>query len=560
MYDDTVIGAERHDTDRGEAKRQLAAVMEIANAINSKLDLGEILSTISKELSKVIDFDIGCVAIYEKDENCLYIRHVIRRNGDRSNEGRYVPLDESTLVGWVAINKKAILRRDIPADTRFHEIMKEDHLGSDIVVPLIAKDTLIGTVNVGSYERNHFTEFDLELVTKFNKLTAIAIEKSQLLQNLKELGEKYRMLMNNATDVIMLLNFSGEVIECNRSTYRLFGYSAEEILGKEFFLFVTPNQRGEAKQVLYRILQGERGNVIELPFLRKNGDIIQLETDATVMKVKGNPYILVIGHDVTDRNKLQEKITIQNRELRGNNQKLLELDQLKSEFLGRISHELRTPLSVIMAYTSTLLEDCDDTIDSEMQHEFLQIIEEQSNKLLQLINDLLDLSKVEISETMLNFTEGSINEMIRLSIKIVETFAQQSSIEIITSLDPLIPIISFDPLRIRQVCVNLLNNAVKFSRQGGSVLISSSQNESEVIVSVNDTGPGIDQKDVPSIFDFFTQIDGGPSRNSDGMGIGLRLVKHYINLHRGRIWVESNAEEGSTFYFTLPKNTPLEVL
>ncbi len=560
MHDETVISEVRHDTDGGEAKRQLAAVMEIANAINSKLDLDDILSTISKELSKVIDYDIGCVAIYEKDDNCLYIRHVIRRNGDRSTEGRYVPLDESNLVGWVAIHKKPILRRNITADTRFNEIMKEDHLGSDIVAPLIAKDTLIGTVNVGSHEPEHFTEFDLELVTKFNQFTAIAIEKSQLLQNLNELGEKYRMLMNNATDVIMLLNFSGEVIECNRSTYRLFGYSAEEILGKEFFLFATPNRRSEAKQVLYRILQGERGKVVELPFLRKNGDIVQMETDATVMKVKGNPYILVIGHDVTDRNRLQEKITIQNRELRGNNQKLLELDQLKSEFLGRISHELRTPLSVIMAYTSTLLEDRDGTIDSEMRCEFLQIIEEQSNKLLQLINNLLDLSKVEISETMLNFTEGSINEMIRLAIKIVETFARQNSIEIITSLDPLIPIISFDPLRIRQVCVNLLNNAVKFSRYGGSVLVSSSQIESEVIVSISDTGPGIDQKDVPSIFEFFTQIDGGPDRNSDGMGIGLRLVKHYINLHRGRIWVESNTEEGSIFHFTLPKNTPPEVL
>jgi len=101
VHEETAISTVQHDTDRGEAKRQLAAVMEIANAINSKLDLDEILSTISKELSKVIDFDIGCVAIYEKDENCLYIRHITRRNGDRSTEGRYVPLDESNLVGWV---------------------------------------------------------------------------------------------------------------------------------------------------------------------------------------------------------------------------------------------------------------------------------------------------------------------------------------------------------------------------------------------------------------------------------------------------------------------------
>ncbi len=558
MREETAVSAIQHDSDWSEAKSQLAAVMEIANAINSKLDLDDILSTISKELAKVIDFDIGCVAIYEKDDNCLYIRHITRPVGGKPTEERYVPLDESNLIGWVAIHKKPILRGNIPADTRFNEIMKEDNLGSDIVVPLIAKDTLIGTVNVGSYETDHFTEFDLELITKFSRLTAIAIEKSQLLQELDELGDKYRMLMNNATDVILLLNFSGEIIECTRSTYKLFEYSAEEILGKEFFLFITPNRRNEAKQIIYRILQGEHGRIVELPFLRKNGDIVYLEMDATVMKVKGNPYVLVIGHDVTDRKRLQEKITIQNRELRINNQKLLELDGLKSEFLGRISHELRTPLSVIMAYTSTLLEDCDGTIDKEMSNEFLHIIEEQSNKFLGAINDLLDLSKVEISETMLNSAEGSINEMIRISIKVVEAFAQQNGIEIITSLDPLIPIIRFDPLRIRQVCINLLNNAIKFSRSNCSILISSFQNEREVIVSVSDTGSGIDQKDMPGIFDYFTQIDGGSTRASDGMGIGLRLVKHYINLHRGRIWVESKKGEGSTFYFSLPKVDPMK--
>ena len=156
MHDETPIGTVQREADWGEAKRQLAAVMEIANAINSKIDLDDILSTISMELSKVIDFDICCVAIYELDENCLYIRHITRRNGDRSTEGRYVPLDESNLVGWVAIHKKPILRRNITEDARFQEIMREDKLGSDIVVPLITKDTLIGTVNVCSYEPNHF--------------------------------------------------------------------------------------------------------------------------------------------------------------------------------------------------------------------------------------------------------------------------------------------------------------------------------------------------------------------------------------------------------------------
>ena len=144
--------------EKDEVVKELSAVMEMAEVINSRLDLDHILSKISSELVRIIDYDMGCLAIYEKDDNCLYIRHIHRRNGDTSHEGRYVPLEESNVVGWVAINRKPILRRDIPEDDRFSEIMKEDNLCSDIVVPLIAKNSLIGTLNLGSSEKNHFSE------------------------------------------------------------------------------------------------------------------------------------------------------------------------------------------------------------------------------------------------------------------------------------------------------------------------------------------------------------------------------------------------------------------
>jgi PAS domain S-box-containing protein len=539
---------------RSEEERQLAAVMEIANVINSRLELEHILPAISQQLSRVIDYDIGCVAIYEKDENCLYIRHVIRKSGDSSGEDRYVPLDESNLIGWVAINKRPILRTNIPSDMRFTEIMKEDNLMSDIVVPLITKDQLIGTVNIGRYRKEQpFSEFDLELVKKFSQLTTIAIENSQLFRNIEDLGEKYRKLMNNATDLILLINFSGEIVECNKATYDLFGYAPEEVIGKDFFLFTLPNRREMAKKSFYKILQGEVSRALEVPYLMKKGEVVYLEINASLMKVKGNPYVLVIAHDVTERKKLQEKITIQNRELKSINQKLRELDQLKSEFLSRISHELRTPLSIIMAYSGTLLEDNGDHITEDMRTEFLNVIENQSDKLLGLINDLLDLSKVEISETMLDVTPGSISEMINISVKLVEPFARQHNIEIKADLDHEIPIIHFDALRFRQVCVNLLNNAVKFSEGGGSVTIRSQQTEKEVIVSVIDNGPGIEKEYIPTIFDNFTQINGGLARPSNGMGIGLKLVKHYVGLHHGRVWVESEKGKGSTFFFTLPK-------
>ncbi len=538
--------------DKNELIREFSAFMEMAEAINSRLDLDHILSKMSRELARIIDYDVGCLAIYEKDDNCLYIRHIHRPNGDTSSEGRFVPMEESNLVGWVAINRKPILRRDISSDDRFSEIMKEDNLCSDIVVPLIAKDSLIGTLNLGSYEKNHFNEFDLEFVNKFSQLTSIAIENSQLIDSHKELGEKYRTLMSHARDVIMLIDYSGDIVECNEVVYKEFGYSPEDIIGKSFWLFTTPDRRDLSRSNLAGVLKGEPVTLSENPYLKKSGEIVFMDVLATLVKIKGHPYVLAVCHDVTERKMLEERITVQNRELTEVNRKLMELDRLKSEFLGRISHELRTPLSIIMAYSDTLIEDSDFEIEAETRREFLEIIDTQSKKLLAAINDLLDLSKVEVSDTMLNVTEASINEMIGLSVKMTEPGARKNNVTIVTELADSIPIAMFDPQRIRQVCVNLLGNAVKFAPSGGTVTISSKCGEGEIIVSVRDEGPGMEPEETRDIFENFTQVDGGASRSKDGLGIGLRLVKHYISLHRGRIWVESEKGKGSTFSFSIP--------
>ena len=543
--------------DKDEVVKELSAVMEMAEAINSRLDLDHILSKISSELVRIIDYDMGCLAIYEKDDNCLYIRHIHRRNGDTSSEGRYVPLDESNLVGWVAINRKPILRRDIPADDRFSEIMKEDDLRSDIVVPLIAKDLLIGTLNLGSRERNHFSEFDLELVNKFSQLTSIAIENSQLIDSHRELGEKYRTLMSYSRDVIMLVDYSGDIIECNDVVYRDFGYSPEEIIGKSSWLLTTPDRRDLARSNLARVLKGEPITLSEIPYLMKNGEVVYLDVSETLVKIKGHPYVLIVGHDVTERKMLEERITVQNRELTEVNRKLMELDRLKSEFLGRISHELRTPLSIIMAYSDTLIEDSGFEIEADTRREFLEIIDTQSKKLLNAINNLLDLSKVEVSDTMLNVTEASINEMISLAVKMAEPSARKNDVTIVTEFDDSVPIAMFDPQRIRQVCVNLLGNAVKFASSGKTVTISSKCGEGEIIVSIRDEGPGMDPEETQEIFENFTQVDGGTSRDKNGLGIGLRLVKHYVSLHKGRVWVESEKGKGSTFSFSIPMSACL---
>lgn len=537
-----------------EENRQLSAVIKIVKAIGSQTNLDDILSTITVQMSRILDFDIGCVAVYEKDKNCLFLKHVYRKNGDKTGEGRYVALDESNLVGWVAINKKPVLRNNIPADRRFNEIMKEDGLKSDIVVPLITKNTFIGTVNFGSFKQDNYSSFEMEILNKFSALASLAIEKSALLQDLESLGEKYRILMNTVEDLIVLLDVSGAIVECNDAV-KAFGYSKREVKGKSPSDFAIPANRDMVKRNFGKILRGEITRAVEIPCLRKDGEIVYLDINFNIIKIKDHPYILAVGHDVTDRKILEERITIQNRELVASNKKLHELDQLKSEFLGRISHELRTPLSVIMAYTDTLINDCEKPIDYETRKEFLGIIEIQSKDLLNLINDLLDLSKVEVSETMLNVTECSLNEITIAATTIAKPYAEQEGVEITVSLDDSIPIMRFDPLRLKQVMVNLINNAIKFTPDGKSVTVSTTKCGNDAVVAVSDSGSGIDMKDAAGIFDDFTQVDGGRTRSSNGMGIGLRLVKHYIDLHRGKVWVKSEKGNGAVFCFSLPLQT-----
>ncbi len=539
--------------DRTDEERQLAAVMEIANVINSRNDLHQILSSISKELSKVIDYDLGCVAIYDRDKNGLFIRHVWRKSGGEAGEGRYVPLEEGNLVGWVAIHKKLVVRGDIPADARFREIMKEDSLKSDIVVPLLAKGALVGTVNVGSFSPNHFTDFDLDLLVRFSNLTSIAIEKCQMIEELGNLGDKYRHLMDNSREAIALVNSAGECVEVNRTLLENYGYTREEIVGHEFYELMHPKRREAARGIFCAVLKGEITGDIDELFVKKNGETVFMKINASVIKIREHPYVLAIGHDTTEETLLKERITDQNAELLAINKKLRELDDLKNEFLGRISHELRTPLSIIMAYTGTLIEDREQTIDPGTRSEFLRVIEGHSNKLLGLINDLLDLSRVEVSQTMLHRGAASLNDVVTISTRIAEAIATQSDVTLLTDLDETVPIIEFDPLRIRQACVNLLTNAVKFSGKGDAVTISTHNAEREVVVAVRDQGSGIDAKDIPEIFEKFIQLDGGSSREKDGLGIGLKLVKHYVELHGGRVWVTSEKGSGSTFFFSLPK-------
>jgi signal transduction histidine kinase len=222
----------------------------------------------------------------------------------------------------------------------------------------------------------------------------------------------------------------------------------------------------------------------------------------------------------------------------------------KSEFLANMSHELRTPLNAIIGFSQVMRQRFFGDIN-EKQEEYLDDILSSGNHLLALINDVLDLSKVEAGQVDLEVSAFSLREALERGVVMVRERATRNGVGLSLELAPGVDIIEGDERRIRQVVFNLLSNAVKFTPPGGSIVIESARANGEVQVSVTDTGPGISPDDQERIFEEFQQTDAG-AQQREGTGLGLALSRRLVELHGGRIWVESELGNGSRFVFTLP--------
>jgi len=260
------------------------------------------------------------------------------------------------------------------------------------------------------------------------------------------------------------------------------------------------------------------------------------------------------GHvDVTNRDELGAlgtHVNQMNDELKRLYRELETASRHKSEFLANMSHELRTPLNAIIGFSQVLRERMVGEVN-EKQEEYLDDIISSGNHLLSLINDVLDLSKVEAGQIELEVAPFSLRDALERGVSMVKERATQNGVGLTLEAGPHGEVVEADERRIRQVVFNLLSNAVKFTPGGGSVIVSSARVNGEVHISVSDTGPGIAAEDQARIFEEFQQTDVG-ARQLEGTGLGLALSKRLIELHGGRIWVESELGKGSMFTFALP--------
>jgi PAS domain S-box-containing protein len=241
-------------------------------------------------------------------------------------------------------------------------------------------------------------------------------------------------------------------------------------------------------------------------------------------------------------------------------EEMREADRLKSQFLANMSHELRTPLNSIIGFSRVILKGIDGPI-TDPQEQDLNAIYNAGQHLLGLINNILDISKIEAGKMELAFTDVDLSEIIRGVMATAVGLVKDKPIELITDIPEQLPFVHADNIRIRQVLLNLVSNAAKFTEEGHigiSARTIQRANRNEVVIAIFDTGPGIDQEDQERIFEPFSQVDASPTRKTGGTGLGLSISRHLVELHGGVIWVESIPEEGSTFAFTLPFDPELQ--
>lgn len=369
---------------------------------------------------------------------------------------------------------------------------------------------------------------------------------------------RFRELIENAPDAILQVNATGAIVIANRTAETMFGYSREELMSSTVDMLVPDagHSRHAEKRKAFAAAGVTRpmGVGLDLFALRMDGSRFPVEISLSPVKTDAGVHVTAVIRDVTERKQIEQRVrTLQESyttELEARQKESERLNQLKSEFMASISHELRTPLHTIIGFAELLGEEADSPL-TEKQSRFLHHIQSDSEHLLGLINNVLDLSQIEAGGLLLHTASLSLRAAIAEIVNAIRPYADSRSVSIHERI-PADLQVTADPMHLRQIISNLLNNAAKFTEAGGRVYVEAIAEGGFIKMTVADTGIGIRAEECSHIFEKFYQAGLTAGGVREGTGLGLAICKQLVEMQGGDIWVESEPGRGSRFHFTLP--------
>lgn len=381
---------------------------------------------------------------------------------------------------------------------------------------------------------------------KFIKVTAVRdISEKLMAENaLADSEERYKIAFKTSPDAININNLEGVYIDINDGFTNLTGFTREDVIGKlsaDIGIWAIPAER---ENLIAGLKKSGLVENLEASFRLKDGTIKTGLMSARLLKFNNELHILSITRDITQRKIIENELLIAK-------QKAEESDRLKSSFLANMSHEIRTPMNGLVGFVELLIQ---ENLTDEKKMFYKNVINDSCNRLLNIINDILDISKIETRQI------NTIEEEINLNDFLLETYSfflpqaknKNLGMNLIKEFKDGQSTIITDSQKLRQIFNNLLSNSIKFTHEGIIELGYKMDANNEILFYVKDTGIGIPQDQLQLIFDRFRQVDSTHERKYGGTGLGLAIAKGFVELLGGKIWCESKKGEGSTFYFTMP--------
>jgi PAS domain S-box-containing protein len=525
--------------------RELAALLKISQTATQSLETEKILNdTLDKSL-EILDFDVGYIRTLDSEKKNLIVR-IARGLSSPEFLTTSFPLDSpDPVVGKIVFQtQKPYIGSDIRKDPMFKtRTMEKEGVISLAMFPIVSKQRALGFIAVGSKKFHKFTKSEIRLLMAFSSQLGAALENAQLYDEVTKSKAYIENLVENAADIILSTDLEDQILTWNRGAEVTLGYSKEEVIGKHLSILLPPQRVHELAEMRAKVEISGALRDIEVVSNRKDGTAIYLSLSVSPItgidgKIVG---FLRVAKDVTEKKRYERR--------------LKELDKMKSDFVSNVSHELRTPLTAIKGSVDNMLDGLTGDLN-EKQSRYLVRIKSNTDRLARLINDLLDLSKIEAGIKLKSTNLGLVTIAREVAESLGPVAAEKFiSFEIKCAENDLT--VWADPDRISEVLTNLLGNAIKFTPTNGTVTLSLQRNGTQwVKVSVADTGPGIPSEEANRIFDKFYQVTQAEKQKAVGTGLGLSITKALVEMHGGKIWLESGGGRGSIFSFTLPAQQP----